>query len=73
MRRASAPGSTIGSVKTILSSDMVASAYGGCNKNENKRVKEANALLGGNQLEIHPHVNTDGEDRVAVQFPSCVD
>lgn len=44
MRRTSAPGSAIGSVKTILSSDMDASAYGGCNKNENKQVKEATVL-----------------------------
>lgn len=32
-------------------------------------LNRANALLGGNQLEIHLHVNTDGEDRVAVQLP----
>lgn len=42
--RTSAPGSAIGSVKTILSSDIDASAYGGCNKNENKQVKEATVL-----------------------------
>lgn len=36
VRRTSAPGSAIGPVKTVLSSDMVASAYGGCSKNENR-------------------------------------
>lgn len=36
VRRTSAPGSAIGPVKTVLSCDMVASAYGGCSKNENR-------------------------------------
>lgn len=37
MRKTSAPDSIIGSFRTVFLSDMVASSYGGCNKNENKQ------------------------------------
>lgn len=44
MRKTSAPDSIIGFFKPVFLSDMVASSYGGCNKNENKQVKEATVL-----------------------------
>lgn len=44
MIKTSASDSIIGSFRIVFPSDMVASAYGGCNKNENKQVKEATVL-----------------------------